>query len=286
MENDFESNWFSRSRFFKDIFFRKSIYLALFLIALSYVAYLYHIFLCFVFLLYPLFYVYIAEKNSKNTICILSALIWFSFNTLLLLYDFVDILDSSFSPIIPFINVLIVSWMNFFLCFVFFANLENNNNVFHTDKQIFITLVTVLITIINVVCMWETYFENYLEKLLIIGAIFSPIYSLIMYKAFTHETIIKINMILSLFPLITLISAFISIFFILNTTTIAHNYAIYLYPFYFTSFFQFTSISSICTIFIRRRTINKHTSLYKLLLAIMMSIGVLLQYSYSNFFEF
>ncbi len=265
---------------------KKIIFLTLLFSILSFIAYQYQIVLYFIFFLYPLFYLYLKNKLEGFIPYFSIIITWFIFNTLLLRFDTINILNTSSSLVINFINVLIISWINFFLYFVFFIKMFNNKIFQEKNKNIVIG-VTVLATLINTKFMWENYFNDYLFELLAVGIFFSFVYSLLMHKAFIKGTILKINFILSLSPLFTLVSAIISIFFVLNTMTIAHNYAVYLYSFYFLSFFQLTLVSSVSTIFFNKGyTQNQHTFLYRILLFILINIGILLQYQYISFLKF
>lgn len=186
-------------------------------------------------------------------------------------------------------NILIVSVVNFFLYVNTFYILykKNKKNIHDFFEKGLLKKIIFLITanLILGVIIWDKFIINIFEYIFI--CIVSGVaVSWLLLNLFPKIICVYIGSILSLAPLISLVSAYVSILFILKSIYLPeYFYITYMTGFNFLFTFQIIPISLIIFYFFGKKTVPfNYTSIVVILLC--LGIGVVLQNKYINLFNY
>ncbi len=254
---------------------------------LSFIAYQFNIALFLLFFLAPILIDKRYHYFSKETYSLILIFCWFILNTFLLSKQ------TNISISTPFflsniLNILIIAFVNVVYYFCFFANIIKVDDKLVSVKTIW---GIVFLCLFETVCLWENKFSNYLFVFIVIGVVATLLYIYFLMKIFSKEECIYINLLISISPVITILSAWISIFLILQTFDVQKDFRpLFLYGFYYLIFFQITSISTIIFYLIPANKFNNSNKFIKMIsliiLLVLISIGVFIQTKYGRFFYF
>lgn len=274
MQSDFKN--FKLTSFVAIILVLLSLYLYQFNVALYYTIFL------IPFLLMPI-------TNSVTTKLITSLIIWLGLNTLIL-SDKTHIIDLKTTEIIS-VNVLIVTWVNCIVYFYFFYELYEKNisikqSLNNENVQRWLVFFTIISNLIILLSLGK--YNNYNNTILIGAIIYTIVYTYLLRKLLSVSQAIYANFLIALSPIISVISAWIIMLFILRTLYFPEvQRPGMLLGITFLQYFQVLSISSLIIYFTRNRIkIQKYTNQRVFLvglLAIVLSIGIIVQKLYFNF---
>ena len=254
---------------------------------LSFIAYQFNIALFLLFFLLPILIDRQYHYFSKENYSLILIFGWFILNTFLLSKQ------ANISINTPFFlsnisNILIIAWVNAIYYFYFFTRILKIDKKFISSK---ILWIIVLLCLFETICFWENKFLYYLIPFAAISFVATLLYIYFLMKVFSKEECIYINLLISISPIIIVLSAWISIFLILQTFDVQKDFRpLFLYGFYYLIFFQIISLSTIIFYFIPANKFNNSNKFIKIIsliiLLILISIGIILQTKYGRFFYF
>ncbi len=275
-----------KTRLQKNVFSTHKIIILVELIFLAIIANHYQIALYLIFFLLP---IYLAKNFNLDSIFRIFILIgtWIIFNTFLLSKQ-TDVSINTPFFFSNILNILIIVWINIICYFCFFYKILKTSEKVISFQTL---LIIIVLCLIETVCFWEKRFSSYVFPFIAISVFSTFLYTYLLMKCCSKKECLYINLLISISPIITFISACISIFFILNTFNVQNDFRpVYLYGFDYLIFFQIISLSSIIFYFIPANKFNKSGKIGKIIsligVLIFISLGVILQTKYGRFLDF
>lgn len=267
---------------------QKTIFLIIFISVLaSLFAYQYKIVFYYLLALIPLFI--LQNKSTLITKLLTTAFLWFIVNLGILSTTTSIINPQKLSMEIVLINTLILSWVNFAIYMFFFYNIYQEiswvkDKLQNKSFTFYIILVTIISCFLTTLSLYKYIYSPIWVA--VASIIFALIYTYLLNKIFSKKQIIFINFSLSLSPIITIISAWIILFIILNTLYIPEaKRPCMMIGFTFLVYLQILSISSLLTLITPKKAHqkNSYNILIYFFLFLLISIGIIIQRIYLPF---
>lgn len=255
--------------------------------AVSFIAYQFNLALFLLFFLIPILIEKQCHCFSKEIYSLILIVGWFILNTFLLSKQ-TDVSINTPFLFFNILNILIIALVNAIYYFCFWGIILKAEKKFISFH---ILCIIVSLCLFETICFWENRFLYYLIPFAIIGFIAAFLYVYLLMQVFSKEECIYINLLISISPIITVLSAWISIFWVLQTFDVQKDFRpVFLYGFNYLIFFQVISVSSIIFYFIPADKFNKSKKIKKMIswsiLLIFLGVGVLLQTKYGRFLYF
>ena len=250
-------------------------------IILSCFLYKYGCILYYMIFLIPFLFIDIFKENYKK-IYILKSLysvfLFFLINSLLVVHQKPIISFSSLSGFVVYLNVIIICFINIFLYFSSFQ-------LFFTRKEN-LFLLAFLSVFFSVSVFYFLYSDKTMQVDFKYILFFILLYVFFVKNSFSKDICIKLNFLFSLSPLITLIAAFIIMFFIIRALICHENCyrMLGMVGFTYLLYFQIVSISSIFFLFLPEKYfLSKYYNLNRCLLLILLLFGACIQFEKFKF---
>ena len=183
-------------------------------------------------------------------------------------------------------DVLIVSWINFVTCFLFFFQIKSTK----INGNLIYTILAFLISIFTTISYWEKYFSTYFFNYPVI-LLAQLTYTVFIVLIFRKNEGIYFNFIMSLSMILTHALAFLSyfllapvlVFFLDNFYNVSSSFK---WPdsvifgtgrFSYLIFFQMTTVSSILLYILPQKYFGKYNNkIVRLMFFVFLSLGILL----------
>ena len=234
-------------------------------------------------------------------------ILWLVLNSILIGFQKPIVTSTQIGLIPTYVNVFLISWVNILLYSYFFYNIYlkyyNNAKKQYTKTNMKkIVWATLIISIFSTICFWEKQFLEYLPQLFLMALGVTALYCILFIICFSKKFSIYVNFLISLAPVVTVLSAIICyfsgltqiIFHIINFFSGAQKHfylketmkPAFLYSLYFLIFFQATSISSILFYFTPPQKFKNKKGGVLLFLLVFLTIGFFIQFHWNKFLKF